>query len=96
MPVAVSRFRIRRMIATLTAFDKNGNRSHHDTRYYPDLSLLWEHIGCQQNNRKTVRVQVETDSGLSYRVRFPPWNASRRYLPSYRFQTLLWLWAEED
>ena len=83
------------MIATLTAFDKNGTRSHHDTRYYPDLSLLWEHIGCQQNNRRTVRVQVETDSGLNYRVRFPRWNNSRRYVPSYRFQALLRLWSNE-
>ena len=77
------------MIATLNAFDEHGVLSHSDTRYYPNLSLLWEHIGSQQNNRKTIRVHVQTDSGLEYEISFSSWTPARRYSPSRRFHTLL-------
>ena len=77
------------MVATITAFDKNGAVLHRDTCEYEDLSLLWEHIGCQQNNRRTVRVRVETKAGVQYEVVFSPWRPSRRYLPSRRFHALL-------
>ena len=43
----------REMIATITAYDQHGVVSHSDTRYYADSSLLWQHVGCQQNNRRT-------------------------------------------
>lgn len=81
------------MIASIIAYDQHGAVSHRDTRYYSDSSLLWEHIGCQQNNRRTIRVCVDTDTGLEYEVRFPPWTPSRCYRPSLRFQALLELWA---
>ena len=83
------------MIATLTAFRKDGSVSHRDTRDYADPSLLWEHIGCQQNNRGTVRVRVETEARVSYEVVFPPWTAGRRYSPSRRFNRLLKAWGDE-
>ena len=83
------------MIATITAYDENGAVSHRDTRYYSDPSLLWEHIGCQQNNHKTIRVRVDTEAGSKYEVKFPPWTPSRRYFPSFRFRALLQVWAEE-
>ena len=83
------------MIATIIAYDKDGAVSHRDTRHYTDLSLLWEHIGCQQNNHKTVRVRVETTIGLAYEVSFSHWTPSRRYSPSFRFRALLALWADE-
>jgi hypothetical protein len=81
------------MIATIIAYDVNGSVSHRDTHEYPDTSLLWEHIGCQQNNRKTVRVVVETDTGLEYEVEFSPWTAARRFSPSRRFHELLSTWG---
>ena len=81
------------MFATVTAFDGEGAVTHSSGRDYPDLSLLWEHIGCQQNNRRTVRVQAETETGLTYEVSFSPWSLSRRYFPSPRFQALLDSWA---
>jgi len=84
------------MLATLNAFDEKGKISHEDTRFYPDLSLLWEHIGCQQNNRSTVRVKVVTEYGFEYHVNYSPWTASRRYTPSPRFQTLLRRWVESS
>jgi len=83
------------MIATMTGFDKDGAVSHMDTRYYPDLSLLWEHIGCQQNNHRTMHVHVQTDSGIEYEVSFSPWTASRQYLPSRRFHALLESWTKD-
>ena len=83
------------MIATLIAYDEEGNVSHEDTRRYPDVALLWEHIGCQQNNRKTVRVKVETDRSLEYEVRFSTWTPSRRFLPSRRFRELLGSWGAQ-
>jgi len=87
--------KLTRMIATITAYDKDGAVSHHDTWDYSDLSLLWEHIGCQQNNRRTIRVHVETETGLEYEVLLSPWTPSRRYLPSPRFHALLRTWANE-
>ena len=83
------------MIATITAYDKYGVVSHRDTRDYPDPPLLWEHIGCQQNNRRTMRVHVETEAGLEYEVLFSPWTPSRRYFPSRRFHALLKTWGDE-
>lgn len=83
------------MIATITAYDQDGALSHSDTRYYPDLSLLWEHIGCQQNNHRTMHVHVQTDEGLEYEVSFSSWTPSRRYSPSRRFHALLKTWQEE-
>ncbi len=84
------------MIATITAYDKQDGVSHRDTRYYSDFSLLWEHIGCQQNNRSTVRVRVDTDLGLEYEVHFPEWTPLRRYHPSLRFRAVLELWARQE
>jgi hypothetical protein len=83
------------MIATLTAFDEDDVITHSDTRGYPGLSLIWEHIGCQQNNRRTVRVYVVTDAGFEYQVRFPAWTPLRRYSPSARFHALLSAWSDE-
>ena len=83
------------MTATLTAFRKDGSVSHRDTREYGDLSLLWEHIGCQQNNRGTVRVRVDTETRVCYEVVFPPWTPGRRYFPSHRFHRLVKAWGEE-
>ena len=83
------------MIATMTGYDKDGTVSHSDTRYYPNLSLLWEHIGCQQNNRRTMHVHVQTDAGLEYEVSFSPWTPFRRYAPSRRFHALLNSWARD-
>ena len=83
------------MIATLTAYDKDGSVSHSDTRDYPDLSLLWEHIGAQQNNRRTMRVRVQGEGGLEYDVRFSDWTRARRYFPSRRFHAVLKAWADE-
>jgi hypothetical protein len=84
------------IIATVTAFDQDGFVSHSDTRSYPDTSFLWEHIGCQQNNRRTVRVHVETEEGLEYEVQFSHWTRSRRYAPSKRFRALLKLWSDQN
>ena len=81
------------MIATLTAYDEEGNISHDDTRQYPDVALLWEHIGCQQNNHKTVRVLVQTDTGFECDVQFSPWSPSRSFAPSRRFRELLTSWG---
>lgn len=81
--------------AKLTAYDAHGDVSHQDTHEYPDISLLWEHIGTQQHNRKTVRVHVETENGLGYTVEFSPWTPQRRYSPSRRFQALLDKWSAE-
>jgi len=83
------------MIATVTAYDEDGGVTHSDTRNYPDLSLLWEHIGCQQNNRTTIRVHVETQDGVEYEVQFSPWSPCRRYSPSKRFHALLKIWSEQ-
>ena len=84
------------MIATITAFDELGAVSHRDTRHYSDLSLLWEHVGCQQNNHKTVRVRVDTDSGVEYEVLFSAWTPARHYRPSFRFRALLEVWARKE
>ena len=84
------------MIATVTSYDAEGEVSHVDTRYYPDSSLLWEHIGCQQNNRRTVRVVAKSDTGLQCDVRFGPWTEQRRFSPSRRFRALLQRWAAEE
>lgn len=81
------------MIATLTAYDAEGRVSHADTRAYPSLAFLWEHVGCQQNNQKTTRVSVETESGIEYEIAFSPWTPERRYLPSGPFQQLLAEWC---
>ena len=91
--VACSIMRATDLLATITSYDQKGEVSHSDTRYYADLSLLWEHIGCQQNNRRTRRVHVQTDSGLEYEVILSPWTPSRRYSPSRRFQALLMSWG---
>jgi hypothetical protein len=82
------------MLATLNAFDDKGRISHEDTRFYPDLSLLWEHVGCQQNNQNTVRVEVVAEDGAKFNVEFSPWTSNRRYTPSARFHKLLRRWAE--
>jgi hypothetical protein len=82
--------------AKLTAYAADGSVSHQDTREYPHTSLLWEHIGTQQHNRKTVRVHVETETGLRYKVEFSPWTRQRRYSPSRRFQALLQKWSAES
>jgi len=82
------------IIAKLTAYDADGGVSHCDTRDYTDTSLLWEHIGAQQNNRRTLRVFVETTSGLTYKVEFTPWTPQRLYSPSPRFQALLKEWSD--
>ncbi|HWX21543.1 MAG TPA: hypothetical protein VN578_16700 [Candidatus Binatia bacterium] len=81
------------MIATITAYDASGNVSHRDTREYPDNSLLWEHIGCQQNNQKTARVLAETEVGLAYEVEFSSWTPRRCFAPSRRFHELLRTWG---
>ena len=81
------------ILATLTAYDSRGRVLHKDTRQYPGLGLLWEHIGCQQNNRKTLRVEVLTEAGLEYRVQFSKWTPARRFSPSPRFHELLATWG---
>ena len=84
------------MMATLTAYDAYGRITHQDTREYPNISLVWEHIGCQQHNRTTMRVHVQTDSELEYDVTFSPWTPQRGYVPSRRFHLLLERWAAES
>lgn len=81
------------MLATLTAYDGRGRVVHSDTRRYPDLGLLWEHVGCQQNNRQTVRVRVQTETGVEYRVGFSRWTPARTFSPSARFHRLLRKWG---
>jgi hypothetical protein len=81
------------MIATITAYDASGDVSHSDTRNYPDISFVWEHVGCQQNNRRTIEVHVATDLGIEYEVRFSPWTPTRRFSPSRRFRALLERWS---
>jgi hypothetical protein len=83
------------MRATLTAFDRTGRISHQDMRSYPNIAFLWEHICCQQNNRKTVRVEVVTEDGAEYKVEFLPWKPKRRFTPSRQFQALLQSWVLE-
>ena len=83
------------MIATLTAYDDSDNVMYQGTREYPDSYLLWEHIGCQQNNQRTVRVKVETDEGLEYEVRFSGWTPARNFAPSRRFHELLRTWGAQ-
>jgi hypothetical protein len=82
-----------RMLATLTAYDSRGRVVHSDTRNYPDVALLWEHVGCQQNNRKTVRVVVQREDRVEYCVRFSRWSAVRKFSPSARFHQLLLSWG---
>jgi hypothetical protein len=84
---------IAHVLATLTAYDSRGRVVHKDTRDYPRLSLLWEHVGCQQNNRKTVRVKVLAETGIEYSVRFSPWTPARKFSPSSRFHQLLRSWG---
>jgi hypothetical protein len=81
------------MIATLTAYDNDHSVVYQGTRQYPDPFLLWEHIGCQQNNQRTVRVVVETDQGVEYEVRFSTWTPERHFAPSRRFHDLLRSWG---
>jgi len=81
------------ILATLTAYDSRGRVVHRDTRHYPTQVLLWEHIACQQNNRKTVRVEVLTETGMEYRVRFPKWTPARQFSPSSQFHQLLRHWG---
>jgi len=81
------------MFATLKAYDEKDSVVYEGTREYPDGYLLWEHIGCQQNNQKTVRVTVETDQGLEYEVRFSTWTPLRNFAPSRRFHELLRSWG---
>jgi hypothetical protein len=81
------------MIATLTAFDEEDVILYHGTKEYPDGYLLWEHIGCQQNNQRTIRVKVETDEGVEYEVRFSKWSPARQFAPSRRFHDLLRTWG---
>ena len=83
------------MIATVTSYDANDEIVYHGTREYPDTVLLWEHIGCQQNNQKTVRVKVETDYGFEYDVRFSAWTPARHFSPSRRFHELLRNWGAQ-
>lgn len=83
------------MIATVTAYDQADLIVYQGTREYPDAILLWEHIGCQQNNQKTVRVEVQTEEGLEYQVRFSPWTPARRFIPSRRFHDLLRTWGAQ-
>lgn len=83
------------MIATLTAYDDRDSMVYQSTREYPDMILLWEHIGCQQNNQRTVRVKVETDQGLEYEVRFSAWTPARQFAPSRRFHDLLRTWGAQ-
>jgi hypothetical protein len=81
------------MLATLTAYDADNYVVYQGTKEYPDTYLLWEHIGCQQNNQKTVRVKVETDQGLEYEVTFSAWTPPRNFIPSRRFHELLRRWG---
>jgi hypothetical protein len=81
------------MIATLTAYDKTDSVVYQGTRDYPDLNSLWEHIGCQQNNQRTVNVKVETDQGIEYEVHFSAWTPARNFAPSRRFHELLRSWG---
>ena len=81
------------MIATLTAYDSADSVVYRGTREYPDSFLLWEHIGCQQNNQRTVRVTVETEHGVEYEVRFSAWTSVRQFAPSRRFHDLLRSWG---
>ncbi|HLH53897.1 MAG TPA: hypothetical protein VKY92_09810 [Verrucomicrobiae bacterium] len=83
------------MIATLVSYDEMNNIVYEGTREYPDNGLLWEHIGCQQNNQKTVRVRVEADNGLEYEVRFSAWSPHRQFAPSRRFHDLLRVWGAQ-
>jgi hypothetical protein len=83
------------MIATLTAYDQANSIMFQGTREYPDSYLLWEHIGCQQNNHRTVRVKVETDAGIEYDVRFSAWTPARLFAPSRRFHELLRTWGAQ-
>jgi hypothetical protein len=77
------------MIATIKAFDASGKLCHEDTRDYPDISLLWEHIGAQQNNRRTMRVKAVTDTGVEYDVEFSVWTPARIFPTTRRFQAFL-------
>lgn len=81
------------MIATLTSYDSDNCVVYQGTREYGDLFLLWEHIGCQQNNQKTIRVTVQTDQGLEYEVHFSAWTPARNFSPSRRFHDLLRSWG---
>jgi hypothetical protein len=81
------------MIATLIAYDEDDSVMYQGTRDYPDLVLLWEHIGCQQNNQRTVKVKVETEQGVEYEVRFSAWTPVRNFAPSRRFHELLRTWG---
>jgi hypothetical protein len=83
------------IIATLIAFDSEGNVTHQDTRQYPDLLLIWEHAGCQQNNRATIRVNVQTDIGVEFEMRFSPWTPARKFEPSERFHRFLQNWGAQ-
>ena len=83
------------MIATLTAFDQANTLVYQSTREYPDPALLWEHIGCQQNNHRTIRVNAETETGIRYEVRFSPWTPERLFTPSRRFHDLLRVWGAQ-
>ena len=83
------------MIATLTTYDQENSVVFRCTREYPDGVLLWEHIGCQQNNQRTVRVNVVTDLGIEYEVRFSLWTPSRQFAPSRRFHELLRTWGAQ-
>jgi len=83
------------MFATLTAYDAQDHVVYEGTRDYPDGFLLWEHIGCQQNNQRTVRVKVETDQGTEYDVRFSSWTPARAFAPSQRFHSLLRKWGAQ-
>ena len=79
--------------ATLIGYDAKGNITHQDTRSYPDLTLVWEHVGAQQNNRKTVRVNIQTDCDIAYDVKFSSWTPQRQYKPTRRFVSLLGQWC---
>jgi hypothetical protein len=83
------------MIATLTAYDQADSIVYQGTKEYPDPGLLWEHIGCQQNNQRTVRVRVETEEGVEYEVNFSAWAPARRFAPSRRFHDLLRTWGAQ-
>lgn len=83
------------MIATLKAYDDANFIVYEGTREYPDSFLLWEHIGCQQNNQRTVRVRVETEEGLEYDIRFSSWTPARQFAPSRRFHDLLRVWGAQ-
>jgi hypothetical protein len=83
------------MIATLTSYDQSENVVYHGTREYPDSVLLWEHIGCQQNNQRTMHVKVETEDGVEYDIRFSVWTVKRQFSPSRRFHDLLRTWGAQ-